>query len=369
MVEKPLFRLEVLHLEGNKLRDRGLGALLKALSDCDSLQELNLSKTSLGDNGAIAVGSYLKDCKQLRKLDLHWNIIRAVGGAALFQGLASNTSLRVLDISWNALCHPQDSQIGNVIAAAFRKHPNLYHVDLSHNQLSEEACAAVNRGLSENHSIAGIHMQGNDAKVDALGFVNPKEGCSVPSEAHVFVRILGESQAKGMWRPTTNCWLCEGWSEVEFLYTPSSTPRLLIYLHLSFESYTPYQLTESPDRVYREYRMCPPGEVRFFFTEGNTQKISSNYQTYKLAVPLLGPFEYSDEVKQSAYVDQVNILLVRKNNTFSDLHIERRAKPRPLVRKLNREEEKPTWSLPFSVFREYKFEDEELLYRCFELGC
>ena len=366
MMGKPLFRLEVLHLEGNKLRDRGVAQLLKALTDCDSLQELNLSKTSLGDNGAIAVGSYLKDSKQLRKLDLHWNLIKAVGGSVLFKGLACNTSLKVLDVSWNALCHPQDFQIGTTIAAAFRKHPNLYHVDLSHNQLSEEDCAAVNCGLSENHSIAGIHMQGNDAKVDALGFVNPKGGCSVPSEAHVFVRILGESPASSMWRPSTNCWLCEGWSEVEFLYSASQVPPLPVYLHLSFEAYAPYLLTESSDGVLREYRMCPPGEVRFFFTEGSSQRTSPNYPTCLLAVPLLGPFEYSEEVRQSGYVDVVNTLLVRKSRTLGDLHLERRAKPRPVVRKRNSEEVKPTWTLPISVFREYKFEDEDLLSRCFE---
>lgn len=366
MMSKPIFRLEVLHLEGNKLKDRGVAQLLKALTDCDSLQELNLSKTSLGDNGAIAVGSYLKHSKQLRRLDLHWNLIRAVGGSVLFKGLAVNTSLKVLDVSWNALCHPQDSQIGTTIAAAFRKHPSLYHVDLSHNQLSEEDCAAVNHGLSDNHSIAGIHMQGNDAKVDALGFVNPKGGCSVPSEAHVFVRILGESQASGMWRPTTNCWLCEGWSEVEFLYSPCQVSTLSVYLHLSFEAYVPYLLTKSPEGVFREFRMCPPGEIRFFFTVGTTQMTSPNYPTCKLAVPLLGPFEYSEDVKQSGYVEEVNTLLVQKNRTFSDLHMEHRAKPRPAVRKRNSEEEKATWSLPISVFREYKFEDEDLLSRCFE---
>lgn len=33
----------------------------------------------------------------------------------------------------------------------------------------------LGEGLKENHSILGIHMLGNEAKVDQLGFVDPKE--------------------------------------------------------------------------------------------------------------------------------------------------------------------------------------------------
>ena len=366
LIANTALRLEVLHLEGNKLRDRGLGHLLQALSVCDSLQELNLSRTSLGDNGAVAVGGFLRVSKQLKKLDLHWNLIRAVGGAAVFKGLACNTGLKVLDISWNALCHPQDYQIGSTIAKAFHRHPTLYHVDLSFNQLSETDCAAVNRGLSENHSIAGIHMQGNDAKVDALGFVNPKSGCNVPSEAHIFVRILGESQGSGVWRPTSNCWLCEGWSEVEFTYQ-SSTPSVPIYLHLSFENYYPYLLPHSTDTLSRDYRMCPPGDIYFFFTEGTTARTNPYYATHKLSVPILGPFDYTDSLRFSVYIDEVNTLTVRKNRLHEgDLRLDRKAKPRPVMRKTGFEEEKIRWNIQKSVFREYRFEDEELLYRCFE---
>ena len=31
----------------------------------------------------------------------------------------------------------------------------------------------IGEGLKDNHTILGLHMQGNDARVDSLGFVTP----------------------------------------------------------------------------------------------------------------------------------------------------------------------------------------------------
>lgn len=42
--------------------------------------------------------------------------------------------------------------------------------------------------LKQNHSLLGIHMMGNEAKVDELGFVTPEKS-NDPASLHVFTRI------------------------------------------------------------------------------------------------------------------------------------------------------------------------------------
>ena len=54
---------------------------------------------------------------------------------------------------------------------AFQKNRALIHLDLSNNNLAEKECVLINEGLTHNHTILGIHMIGNEAATDALGFV------------------------------------------------------------------------------------------------------------------------------------------------------------------------------------------------------
>ena len=47
----------------------------------------------------------------------------------------------------------------------------LVHLDLSFNAFGEEDIRAIADGLVENHSLLGLHMDGNRCDVDQLGFV------------------------------------------------------------------------------------------------------------------------------------------------------------------------------------------------------
>lgn len=49
----------------------------------------------------------------------------------------------------------------------------LTHVDISFNQFSVEDMQTIGDGLRENHTLIGFHCEGNNATVDALGFVQP----------------------------------------------------------------------------------------------------------------------------------------------------------------------------------------------------
>jgi hypothetical protein len=60
-------------------------------------------------------------------------------------------------------------------------------VDISQNNLTEKECCLINQGLTHNHTILGIHMIGNEASTDALGFVHAGE--QETSVSHLFTRI------------------------------------------------------------------------------------------------------------------------------------------------------------------------------------
>lgn len=61
-------------------------------------------------------------------------------------------------------------------------------MDLSHDGLKIDDVAIINEGLKDNHSLLGIHMIGNEAEIDALGFANPKKSSKL-AETHAFTRI------------------------------------------------------------------------------------------------------------------------------------------------------------------------------------
>ena len=54
---------------------------------------------------------------------------------------------------------------------AFLHNRTLMHVDISFNAFSAEDMLTIGDGLRENHTILGCHVEGNGAKIDALGFI------------------------------------------------------------------------------------------------------------------------------------------------------------------------------------------------------
>ena len=78
-----------------------------------------------------------------------------------------------MDISFNAF--------GGSIACAeewkgmFQLNSKLIHLDLRHDGLKMEDVRIMGEGLKDNHSLLGIHMIGNEAEIDSLGFANPKK--------------------------------------------------------------------------------------------------------------------------------------------------------------------------------------------------
>ena len=110
--------------------------------------------------------------------------------------------------------------IGIELQNMFRENKTLIHLDLSHNNLKKQDILIMEEGLRENHTLLGIHMVGNEINTDSLGFF--KDQSSEPGVSHIITRIKPSlatgtiSETKVELKATSNCWICEGWSQVLF---------------------------------------------------------------------------------------------------------------------------------------------------------
>lgn len=70
----------------------------------------------------------------------------------------------------------------------FKANTGLLHMDLSQCNFNGEDTTIMNEGLKDNHTILGMHMEGNMAQTDTLGFIGPD---LVPDRAitHVHTRM------------------------------------------------------------------------------------------------------------------------------------------------------------------------------------
>lgn len=60
-------------------------------------------------------------------------------------------------------------------SSAFEQNSSLIHVDFSHNGFDARELRIMGSGLKHNHSILGLHLSGNEGKVDGLGFIKEYE--------------------------------------------------------------------------------------------------------------------------------------------------------------------------------------------------
>lgn len=191
-----------------------------------------------------------------------------------------------------------------------KPYPELMHIDVSHNGFDEAASLEIKKALELNQNIYGFHFEGNSNKytVDACGHLrdlvqeevdrvqkiaesrkNPLTGLklldddraqSPPSrkisntneiqQVHRFRRIQGlnpVNQNFDKLEKVDSCWICEGWQEVKFTWTPGKSGGMdsdPIFIHLSFEGYRPVLMTKLQGEYYL-YRMCPPNSVVYYF--------------------------------------------------------------------------------------------------------
>ena len=250
--ENGISNLEMLDLSDNSIKRQGCESLVRFVASCQGVRRLclhnmgidnsatkkiahglrgsnivslQLRNNNIEDTGAVAIANYLNsnhDC-HLTELDLSWNQIKCSGGCAIAFALQSNKSLESLDISWNALAstglRTSDRSFAKQISDMFAVNVKLLHLDISNNHLTTADCVAMSEGLKKNHTLLGLHMVGNEGRIDSYGELVP-DATPWPLEAgHTATRIIGGSVVgREDWSLRSNCWICGGWRERKFSY-------------------------------------------------------------------------------------------------------------------------------------------------------
>lgn len=104
-------------------------------------------------------------------------------------------------------------------------------------------------------------MEGNEGTTDALGFVKSFDiykDAEDLSQHLLFTRIAhhtNSTQHNQKLKAVSNCWICEGWSEVEFRFVPPTkvnTKTVPVSLHLSCDQYKPELLALAPLEIQQD---------------------------------------------------------------------------------------------------------------------
>ena len=157
---------------------------------------------------------------------------------------------------------------------------SLVHLDISHNNINYEDSKLIAEKSKANHAILGMHVDGNAMEIDCLGFITPIEkelkNNSYFSESQIYYGINKEYELRKTSvdtvrkiRGKNNCWICEGFREIQFEFIPEEPivdpNNHLVKLHLNFDNYRPFDMICNGDK-FQIVRMCPPGEIHYFFT-------------------------------------------------------------------------------------------------------
>eukprot|EP00347_Sterkiella_histriomuscorum_P007316 403349416 len=403
IVENPYRRLRQLNLEGNNIGDETLNMLRDAFTYSCFLKYLNLSKNNLTDKSSESIKEILKQNNTLVILLLHWNFYKARGAINIFEGIKVNDVLKIFDISNNQIgpIHKivglkpdppiviqfsddeskiiQPPSIDKLCALAigetFQNNQTLIHIDLSNNHLSENQCKIIHKYLRLTHVHSRFSFQ------QSVGQIKSKSKLDIKS--------------------LSNCWICEGWTQVAFEFNPKhyeETKNLQIvqinkvYLHLSFEPDQIDQMDFNDKlKIYQKMRMVPPGQLTYSFSielkpknEVLDQEIKIVISQQELIVPKTDMHKMILQQQMPLDQNYINSLICKPRpynpdeiisededdleNIRKQMQILKKEKEKQEMSALHPKiiDEEPLFLLRKSVFKDYIPDSNDLVLKCFE---
>lgn len=234
----PRRTLRRLVLERCGLGDAALAKILEVWKDGLTLEHLDVSRNIVGERAAPKLGRIIERGR-LVELNLADCKCRAGAAEAIALALGPPAAVKTLDLSWNGFRSADDGPDAFAALADALEHPSssLTHVDLSHNRLRDVDLKRLGDALTENRTLLGLHLAGESAHVDALGFVMSGVARDAPAgptastrpdlkappptglgpvdtqrsgAGHCFTRILGKTKIPDAkrWARSSCCWIC-----------------------------------------------------------------------------------------------------------------------------------------------------------------
>ena len=332
--------MRVFRLNGNKIDNKSAAELIKTLCGHLELRILDLAWNNIGEElvqkpSFQAIANAHKDDKPEPKIYPAFELERV--GKTLKVEPLTNPFLEKVDNKNQSKDNKEEetnkkkkkeplkipkkepSEFAKKLGEYFHKPLALIHLDISHNNLTKEDCELISNEIKDNHYIMGIHVDGNEMSIDSLGFIHPlsnetKES-SFFANSQIYYDLCKEFDLKKSSvetvrkiRSKNNCWICEGWREIEFEYIPEEPmedlQNHLVKIHLSCDNYKPFDMLYLSGK-FHIIRMCPPGDVTYFFTV-DTQPVVSQDNGKKNKVYHLKQkhsFEYTFDEE---YIDELN---------------------------------------------------------------
>lgn len=368
ILENTKTKLLKLSLENTKIGLIGFEQIVTALRYNHSLQELNLANNKLG----VGCGKLLKELltvtNTLKKIDLHWNFIRNYESVLFFEGLSNNDTLVAVDISWNSL--GLDTETTSALCNFLLQNTQLSHFDISNNRISYKNCQEISEAVKSNHNLIGLHIEGNNCRIDHMGFIFPMGEVKVPEAMQKSARILRSPRRIN----DNNCWICNDYVDFHVQWNPQAIQwnRKLknianlafrrksesVFLHLDIDEYNPFILQPDSNGIYSVTRAVPRDKkIKFFFSYRGFAQISHEYQIEPLMNPITKLLVIDTGESREITAGVINFACVVKG--------ENTCKARPFVEKYKMESHESSlieseWSFENSIFSAYKIDSEVL---------
>ena len=375
------YRLTSLNIGKNNIHDESINSIIHVINSCSNLTLLNISHNWLHNQPVSKIIKELSSNNELKVLDLSWNCLGDDLTALpfyeqlvnkeinhpdrLFNNFSINEALYTgkLNLRNNPLLPHIDTNANNknkndkkenkkedtkVITTDVYKPPKkikekekdpssfalalsdlfeknqtaLIHLDISNNNLNYFDCKLIAEKSKLNHTILGLHIEGNLMDINCLGFITPKEKEKKNAEKKYFANshisygmnreyVLRQTKVDKVRkiRGKNNCWICEGFREVQFEYIPEEPipdpNNHLVKLHLDFDEYKPFDMIYNGTK-YQIIRMCPPGEVKYFFTVDTKPVRKENSKGINKFYEIKNKHEYIKYVFDDEYMEELN---------------------------------------------------------------
>jgi len=212
-------------------------------------------------------------------------------------------------------------------------------------------------------------MAGNDCSLNSKGFITPQVAGERLEQGHFFRRIIEPAKCNS-YKESINCWVCEDWVEVEFNWKPNVSGKAdsdPIFLHLECDNYGADLMARQYDGSYKLTRAVPPGLVKFFYSHNGSPMKSLEHKIIQLETPIQRQVQFWSGFIETVKMHSINVFPAKGHicNKDHDFDVKPRI-PGLVYVPPEQELERIPWSIPISLFKDYKFDDENLLNDCFE---
>ncbi|CDW85718.1 UNKNOWN [Stylonychia lemnae] len=307
---------EVMNLKSFRVGNKYAQSIGKGLQLSQGITKVNLAQNRLSPTGGLKI---LKGINyKIQELDLSNNTLgNQLSGIFIANAIKQNNHLRVLDLGWNSCGSGGQNQfqIGKAWGEALLVNKTLQHLDLSFNKFSYNDVQVFADYLRGNHTLYGIHFQGNEGRIDSLGFLrnvilsdrSPRDQIlnqkmdilQAQRRKNKSVQVMQKANygqnTKISFNKDNCCWICEGWLEnhfkVDLKHTTLSELQISdntkedhynVFIHFDFDHWEGDLLDDQRKSSlgqkgkFQQHRMVPQGISYYFFSYEGRPFINMN---------------------------------------------------------------------------------------------